>query len=87
MFDNVELVATKALALSSVGSYTIAKALGVVTTNLNESWHFQLLQELAFAAAIISAGMAILTFHQKWMESRGRTKAKKKHTKNTDDLV
>lgn len=78
MFDNVELVTTKLLALSSVGSYTVAKAIGFVAINLNESWHFHLLQELAFGAAIISSGMAILTFHQKWKDSRRSNKKRGK---------
>lgn len=48
----------------SLASYTISKVTGLATVDLRDTWHFQALQEFAFLAAIISAAIALLSFHR-----------------------
>ena len=59
-----EFIERQVLPLVSIGSYTFAKVLGFVpvSTSIKDSWHFLLLQELAFAAAILSFGLALTNF-------------------------
>lgn len=82
MFDNVDLVLTKVLSLASVGLYTTAKGLGIAVSaaaELKDTWHFQLLQEMAFGASIIAALFAILTFHQNYLKKKRSGTKKHKH--------
>lgn len=59
-----EFIERQVLPLVSIGSYTFAKVLGFVQVSgsIKDSWHFLLLQELAFAAAILSFGLALTNF-------------------------
>ena len=64
---------------AAAGFYTISKILGYATpavTALRDTWHFQMLQEMALAATIISAGVAVFTF------IRNSRKDNKKSNKN-----
>lgn len=76
MFNNVDFALTKVLSLASVGSYSLGKAFAAAA-ELKDSWHFQAMQELAFAAAIVSSMMAIFTFHQNYLKGKKEKKSKK----------
>lgn len=58
-------------ATASVISYTASKAFGIASAiDLRDSWHYQMLQELAFVAAIVSAAVALLSFHRNLLNKR-----------------
>ena len=61
----------------SLASYTISKVTGLATVNLRETWHFQTLQEIAFLAAIVSAVIALLSFHRNIRKDKKKDDNKK----------
>ena len=75
MFNNVDFALTKGFSLASIGSYTLGKAFSAAA-ELKDTWHFQALQELAFAAAIVSSIVAIFTFHQNYLKNKRKSKKK-----------
>lgn len=64
MFNHAESIAS---SLAALGFYTIGKIFGIVpqaAVALKDTWHFQALQEIAFAASIIAAAVAVITLHR-----------------------
>lgn len=70
----------KVLTAISIGSYTVGKVVGFATASasLVDTWHFQLLQELAFAAAIGSFALAVFTWHKNFQEKKRNVRHTKK---------
>lgn len=60
-----EIVDKQIMPLISIGSYTAGKILGFVSSSvaIKDSWHFQVFQELAFVAAILSFVLALVNFY------------------------
>lgn len=62
MFNKTDFLIERLCGLS-VGGYSIGKIISLAS--IKDTWHFQVLQEMAFAAAIISCGVAIATYMKK----------------------
>lgn len=62
MFNHTE---TFISSLAAIGFYTAGKLLGYITpiaaVQLKETWHFQVLQEIAFIGTIVAATAAVVT--------------------------
>lgn len=81
----LDQVGEKLLTTFSMCSYTVGKVLGFATASasLVDTWHFQALQELAFAAAIGSFFLAVYTWHKNFKEKKRNVRhAKKPKTKD-----
>lgn len=83
----VEMLEKQIFPLISIGCYTLAQVIGLSGASIKDTWHFQVLQELAFVAAILSFLLAVINFHLNRKEKKRnetihripkRTKAKNK---------
>jgi hypothetical protein len=75
MFNHTEITGS----IAAIGFYTLSKILGfvqpaVAAVALKDSWHFQALQELALLATIVSAGVAVFTFHRNFIKGKKKDK-------------
>lgn len=66
-------------SLAAIGFYTCSKILGFIAPaaaaiSLKDTWHFQVLQEIALLATIVSAGVAVFTFHRNFVKGRKKDK-------------